>query len=194
MSGKIYEYNADELVQEMNSIMRKGISNILSDFMHRYDLLEKTHEQIMRLPSVMNHLNLTESESQPITKQESEPVKQIDLSIVHLNNKINLLEQKLDTFVLAFDTIIDKIQLKSSDSNEIQSSIFTTCKNENIKVEFKEVENKNENEKEVFNLELEEESEEDDETDEEETDEEDEVEDEVEEEVDDSESSIDSVE
>ena len=37
--------------------IKKGLNVILSDFKERYNLLEKTHKQIMRLPSVRNHLN-----------------------------------------------------------------------------------------------------------------------------------------
>ena len=54
---KIYEYDTNEMFQEMQFVMKKGLSKILIEFMDRYELLEKTHKQIMKLPSVLNELN-----------------------------------------------------------------------------------------------------------------------------------------
>ena len=180
MSEKIYEFNADELVQEMNYVMRKGIGKILKEFIDRYELLEKTHKQIMRLPSVLSELNLEAyTENVP-----SEPSKEID----QLNSKIDHLEKKMDKFISIFDNYLLQ-KVNSKEPQQIKSSIVETCENENIKMEIKEVDKEIKDEKEslIINsaetfLKVDEDDQEVDETDEEEEEEE-EVEEEEEEEV-----------
>ena len=137
MSENIYEFNADELVEEMNCVMRRGISNILKEFIDRYELLEKTHKQIMNLPSVLNELKLN---------QKQEVNEDINVSFKKYENKeINLLNSKIDQIEKKMDTIyslFDKYLLEKNQSNEppqMKSSIIATCENENIKMEIKEV-------------------------------------------------------
>ena len=48
----------EELVLEIENVIKKGLTKILSNYMDRFDLLEQTHKQIMMLPSVVNELNL----------------------------------------------------------------------------------------------------------------------------------------
>jgi hypothetical protein len=42
------------LVLELETVIKRGIRNMLSSFKERYELLERTHQSIMRLPSVQN--------------------------------------------------------------------------------------------------------------------------------------------
>jgi hypothetical protein len=46
------------LVLELETVIKRGIRNMLSSFKERYDLLERTHQSIMRLPSVQNELSI----------------------------------------------------------------------------------------------------------------------------------------
>ena len=156
-----YSFNADELIKEMDFVMRKGICKMLGDFMDRYQLLEKTHKQIMSLPSVLNELNVCKSDTSKDTiLEEQTEVKNID----ETNEKIDKLEKKLDKFIAILETFIQKNQSEDKKENvEIKSSIIKTCENENIKMEIKEVEtieNKEEEEEEEQEEEEEEEQEE----------------------------------
>jgi hypothetical protein len=137
MSEKIYEFNADNLVEEMNRVMRTGISNILKEFIDRYELLEKTHKQIMSLPSVLNELKL--NEKQEVNEDTSDSFKKYENKEINdLNSKIDQLEKKMDTFYSLFDRcLLEKSEPK--EPPQMKSSIISTCENENIKMEIKEV-------------------------------------------------------
>ena len=50
-------YNIQPLVIKLEKVIKNGLNIILSDYNERYELLEKTHRQIMKLPSVLNELN-----------------------------------------------------------------------------------------------------------------------------------------
>ena len=55
--SKIDSFNIEPLVFEIENVIKNGLKVMLKDYIVRYDLLEKTHKQIMKLPSVMNEIN-----------------------------------------------------------------------------------------------------------------------------------------
>ena len=55
--------NIDPLLNEIDDVIKKGLNNILKDFIDRHELLEKTHKQIMRLPSVLDEINNNNSDN-----------------------------------------------------------------------------------------------------------------------------------
>jgi hypothetical protein len=50
-------FNIEPLVSEIKNVISKGLQTYLKNYIDRYELLEKTHKQIMNLPSVVNELN-----------------------------------------------------------------------------------------------------------------------------------------
>ena len=52
--SKIESFNIEPLVFEIQNVIKNGLKVLLKDYIDRHDLLEKTHKQIMKLPSVMN--------------------------------------------------------------------------------------------------------------------------------------------
>ena len=44
------------LIKEIKNVVKNGVNLILKDFTDRHEMLEKTHSQIMKLPSVMNEM------------------------------------------------------------------------------------------------------------------------------------------
>ena len=56
-TNAISRLNTEEIVNEVNNVIKKGLDKLLGDHLYRYELLEKTHDAIMNLPSVRNHLN-----------------------------------------------------------------------------------------------------------------------------------------
>ena len=48
---QIDTYNIQPLVIKLEKVIKNGLNIILRDYNHRYELLEKTHNQIMKLPS-----------------------------------------------------------------------------------------------------------------------------------------------
>jgi hypothetical protein len=149
---KIDCFNTQPLMSEIENVIRSGVKTILRDFITRYELLEKTHNTIMNLPSVRN-----------VTQEPSTLVDNVkDMTRVLVREEISTVEKKLDVIeqkFAAFGPILDKILVKLQSLNEdvkilkqpssvdtktiekpgmIQPSIVSACENENIKFEIKE--------------------------------------------------------
>jgi hypothetical protein len=163
---KIEGFNTQPLMLEIENVIRSGVKTILRDFMTRYELLEKTHNTIMNLPSVRNEMNkslLDEVTEEPSTLIDKTGISNItDMTRVLVLEEISTVEKKLDVIekkFAAFGPILDKILVKLHSLNEevkilkqpssvdtktikksgmIQPSIVSACENENIKFEIKE--------------------------------------------------------
>jgi hypothetical protein len=163
---KIEGFNTQPLMLEIENVIRSGVKTILKDFMTRYELLEKTHNTIMNLPSVRNEMNksVVEEVGQGCSpKVDIATISNIkDMTRVLVREEICVVEKKLDVIekkFAAFGPILDKIMVKLHSLNEdvkifkqpagaenktieklgmIQPSIVSACENENIKFEIKE--------------------------------------------------------
>jgi hypothetical protein len=145
--SKLHDFNTDELLTEMNYVIKKGLTKVFKEFIERHELLENTHKQIMNLPSVLKELNITaddEDDEDDNDETNSEPViyKNVSKDLETLHNKINSFETKLETGMNALFKIVEKLgkEVKSlkeqevKEETKIMSSIVTSCENENIKV------------------------------------------------------------
>ena len=74
-TNAITRLNTEEIAMEVNNVIKKGLDKLLGDHLYRYELLEKTHDAIMNLPSVRNHLNL-----QPLPQQSETTVDDVKYS------------------------------------------------------------------------------------------------------------------
>jgi hypothetical protein len=164
---KIEGFNTQPLMLEIENVIRSGVKTILRDFMTRYELLEKTHNTIMNLPSVRNEMNkcvvVEEGEQASSPKVDTATISNVkDMTRVLVREEICVVEKKLDVIekkFAAFGPILDKIMAKLHSLNEdvkifkqsagaenktieklgmIQPSIVSACENENIKFEIKE--------------------------------------------------------
>ena len=164
---KIEGFNTQPLMLEIENVIRSGVKTILRDFMTRYELLEKTHNTIMNLPSVRNEMNkcvvVEEGEQASSPKVDIATISNVkDMTRVLVREEICVVEKKLDVIekkFAAFGPILDKIVAKLHSLNEdvkifkqpagaenktieklgmIQPSIVSACENENIKFEIKE--------------------------------------------------------
>ena len=136
-------FNIEPLVFEIENIIKKGVNTILKDYMNRYDLLEKTHSQIMRLPSVLNELNKNDySESdEEDDKSAFVSIKDMTHTLVcaEIGNVEKKMEKKFNSLVPILDKILGKIQTLSETVKELQDN-----KNNKIYTDVKDfIENKN---------------------------------------------------
>ena len=106
--------DANELVKEMGVVMNEGIVKILNKFMNRYEMLERTHQEIMRLPSVLNELNMfepkreTKNEEQTDIKQLCERVKMLENNIDKKINNILEIVQSLNQMLVLTPKTLEK--------------------------------------------------------------------------------------
>ena len=134
-------FNTEPLVYEIENVIRNGLKQILNEYIDRYDLLEKTHQQIMRLPSVLNELNINPN-TDAVTKIDNSELSTINSKISTIEKKYDLLNSTLDKILQKLDTLNDDVknvkqnndhQTKLIDLQCIKPSIVSACENENIK-------------------------------------------------------------
>jgi len=122
--------------------IEKGLNNLLNNYLDRYELLEKTHQQLIRLPSIVDELNKrndkdcsnrSESVSVPVQviqkpwisdfmsiKNMTEDIMRTSVS--GLENKLNIIDQKYDAITPILDKLNDKIINLDNDIKGIQNS------------------------------------------------------------------------
>ena len=166
---KIQRFNTQPLMLELENVINNGVKNILKDFINRYELLEKTHNKIMRLPSVRNEMNIgsyAESETDDDINNAVN-VHQLDKTVANglreeiseIDKKLVKMEKKYDEIGPILEKILNKIESLNDDvkilkqqpkladkSPIIQPSIVSACENENIQFEIKEDDTKVESE------------------------------------------------
>lgn len=155
---KVNMFNINSLVEEVEEVLKKGLNKILVDYMARYELLENTHKQLMRLPSIRQELNKDpydlysdddNDHDEPIYyKNNNKNNNNFDMSTVEsLEYRLEKLEKKYDTMVPVLDKILNKIisldqEIKSLKSSEnispVKSPTCNPSEKENIKIYFEE--------------------------------------------------------
>jgi hypothetical protein len=125
----ITRLNTEEIASEVNNVIKKGLDKLLGDHLYRYELLEKTHDAIMNLPSVRNHLNLQPlPQYNPETKVDdvnySQMIEKLLKRIDELTFEVNLLKQarKNDCTDIKVedDLIVVKLEQKENIRLEIE--------------------------------------------------------------------------
>ena len=115
-------FNTEPLVYEIENVIRNGLKQILNEYIDRYDLLEKTHQQIMRLPSVLNELNINPN-TDAITKDSSPIVSKNDNSeLSTINSKISTIEKKYDLMNSTLDKILQKLDTLNDDVKNVKQN------------------------------------------------------------------------
>jgi hypothetical protein len=119
--SKIDSFNIDPLVFEIENVIKNGLKVLLKDYIDRHDLLEKTHKQIMKLPSVMSEINKDyESDSDYQDDRVEEKSMFVSISdmtrdlvkneISHVESKLDRIEKKYESISPLISKILDKLE------------------------------------------------------------------------------------
>ena len=137
--SKIESFNIEPLVLEIENVIKNGLKVLLKDYIDRHDLLEKTHKQIMKLPSVMNEINKScDSDSGDDDSIEDEPifVSIADMTRDLVKKEISYVEDKLDRIEKKYESIsplISKILDKLESIND-EVKVLKENPRDNIKI------------------------------------------------------------
>jgi hypothetical protein len=158
-------YNTQPLLNEIEIVIKNGLDKMLSKILQRYDLLEKTHNQLMNLPSIKEALGKdyddqdVESESEFETESNLKSLEfdnivscqtTMKFDVLNIESKLDKLEKKYAGLYPMLDKILDKIETLNNDvqkmkstpistiSSTVEPTIVTACENENITFEIKE--------------------------------------------------------
>ena len=138
--SKIESFNIEPLVFEIQNVIKNGLKVLLKDYIDRHDLLEKTHKQIMKLPSVMNEINKG-GDSDSDSDVEPGEDKSIFISISDMTRdlvkkEMSYVESKLDRIEKKYESIsplISKI-LDKLESINAEVKVLKETPRDNIKI------------------------------------------------------------
>lgn len=119
--SKIDSFNIEPLVFEIENVIKNGLKVLLKDYIDRHDLLEKTHKQIMKLPSVVNEINKGyDSDSDSVDGMAQDisffvRIKDMTSDLVkkeisHVESKLDRIEKKYESISPLISKILDKLE------------------------------------------------------------------------------------
>jgi hypothetical protein len=145
--------NTEELVLEIENVIKKGLKKILNNYVDRFDLLEETHKRIMSLPSVMNELNQNQNQNHnyknfnPINLcQQVEPatdsINMDDIAnmtknlikgeICSIEEKLENMEKKYESLTPLLENILRKIDLINDDVTSLKNNKVNVQSEKNL--------------------------------------------------------------
>jgi hypothetical protein len=131
---KVQIFNINPLVIEVEDVIKKGLHKILGDYMDRYELLENTHKQIMRLPSIRHELNKQEclySDDEPYHQHERDEPSYISDKLDH---RLRELEKKYDSIAPVLDKILNKMSSLDEEVKSIKSQHISSIQNTSLSI------------------------------------------------------------
>ena len=140
-TSAITRLNTEEIATEVNNVIKKGLDKLLGDYLYRYELLEKTHDAIMNLPSVRNHLNL-----QPFPPHCNAETKVDDVKYEQMIEKLLKRIDELTFEVNQLKQTCKKEQIEIKVEEELK--VVKLEQKENIRLEIEEQASANEEEEE----------------------------------------------
>ena len=140
-TNAIARLNTEEIVNEVNNVIKNGLNKLIGDHLYRYELLERTHEALMNLPSIRNELNQNPYEStqydfvkeynirhQP--KNDLDMIK-YDLLIEKLTKRIDELTYEINTLKTTM-SVKDEEPIKEEPKENIKLVIDTSFNEDDI--------------------------------------------------------------
>ena len=101
MKGTRNIYNTEPLLNEIENVVKNGLDKILSKTLQRYELLERTHKQLMNLPSIKEEIGNMNSDSSDESESDNEytPIINKDQSNIDIIVANNALNSKIDNLI-----------------------------------------------------------------------------------------------
>jgi hypothetical protein len=131
----------DELFNEITNVIKNHFTKNMSEFMKRYQLLEQTHQQLIKLPSIACELQHDNLNAHNITNKLED--NNIDEFILKLAEKLGeICGNQMSEIAPVLNKILDYVDKKNLEEPKkediVKASITTACENENIKIIIKE--------------------------------------------------------
>ena len=122
MYSRTIDFNTEPILSDIDKVIKDGLNKLLSEHLNRYELLEKTHQAIMSLPSVLNELNQQPCNIYNLNSQEKE--KEIDIKHIMLFTedfvKIEVGKQ-YESIIPLFEKMLTKIENLTNEVNELKN-------------------------------------------------------------------------
>ena len=153
-------FDIQPIMSEVEKVIQSGLNRLLVNYIERHELLEKTHQQLLQLPSIIEELKLKECSQTRLTCNNG-PLSETDSN--YNQSKVTVPDNRLECFEKKFNAIIpllhkvteeierlnkDVDSLKNNVKNEERvvinknnaeiSSVVKSSENENIEIYIKE--------------------------------------------------------
>ena len=133
------QFDIHSIMSDVEKVIQEGLNKLLVNYIERHELLEKTHQQLMKLPSIANELQSRQQNWNADSESNSEDntenydgndfvssIKDMTENIVRehvvcLENKLNKMEKKYDAIVPILDKLLGKITHLNYDIKELQN-------------------------------------------------------------------------
>ena len=117
-TNAIARLNTEEIVNEVNNVIKNGLNKLLGDHLYRYELLEKTHKALMNLPSIRNELNQNPYESKEydfVKEYNTRHQPKNDLDTIKYDLLIEKLTKRIDELTYEINTLKTTMSLKDEE-------------------------------------------------------------------------------
>jgi len=145
---RIQLFDIKSIINDVEKVIQNGLNNLLVNYIDRHELLEKTHEQLIKLPSIAfelnkrNEINLisdsdTNSESVPddnysnFTSIKDMTTNIVNERVISFEKRLDKMEKKFDSIIPILDKLVNKITHLNEDIKELQNnkSVKNICDN-----------------------------------------------------------------
>jgi hypothetical protein len=149
----INSFDIQPIMSEVEKVIQCGLNKLLVNYIERYELLERTHQQLLQLPSINEEFQLLYNRKTTNLTKESETNTQV--YNVDLEQRLDKVEKRLDAIIPILDKLLNKITHLNDDIQDIKnekssadqhtelvikvnsvekSSVVKTSENENIEI------------------------------------------------------------
>lgn len=169
---KMSEQIINQIISQVDNAVKTGVNKILCDFIERHRVLEQTHELVLKLPSVQDHIRQFYEPKETGNTRDDVPMF---VSIKEMTRE--LVSEEVDRKLNSVITLLQELKTKNSSDiilvDEKQKDVDESYQSSQTEVKIEEVENsrvdadedtyedtnelKQESEKENITLEIEEE-------------------------------------
>jgi hypothetical protein len=131
----IHLFDINPIMIDVEKAIQQGLNNLLANYIERHEILEKTHQQLIQLPSIAQELNkrksnicVSDSESETENcdysryfgiKHNSRGMSYID-NVSKSDSRLDKLEKNFDSIVPILDLLVGKISSLQNDINEMK--------------------------------------------------------------------------
>jgi hypothetical protein len=146
-------FDIQPIMTEVEKVIQCGLNKLLVNYIERHELLERTHQHLLQLPSIIEEFQLYNRKTTNLTKESATNSLQIYDS--QLEERLVKVEKRLDAVIPILDKLLSKITHLNDDiqdmrnekeqttsqfqvNNAEKSSVVKTSENENIEIHIEE--------------------------------------------------------
>lgn len=148
-------FDIQPIMTEVEKVIQCGLNKLLVNYIERHDLLERTHQQLLQLPSIIEELKCKTTVTEFREKASATTNSNVPMYDAQLEQRLDKVEKRLNDMIPILDKLLNKITHLNDDIQDIRnerevpavkmqvnnaekSSVVKTSENENIEIHIEE--------------------------------------------------------